>query len=530
MHPPDAGSPIPSEGPGEFSLRDRVAACLAVHDELKARTTLREVLEERVFLECLRVNRDRINEFPLLDIEQKGLIDILLRRGADHPGHSFIKGLIGEFIAALNRYGKARAGGTPEEAEALLADLSRAEALLVKCVQGGVYCCALVKDNVSDAVILHFGESSLARIEEITEHCEFDESWWRACLDSFVRERITAAHAGIVAKERYAVFREGGFAGVRLPFDAVLATLKGTDKAIQRTRVQAAYEGREETEEGRRAVTFLASFLASGGNPVTDAGTPPAVVRHLARMAAMDPAGTEYAGAAAPDSDEATARLGFLAAQVTALAAGAALALAVAAGDFARALRDFDARERRFILAMAGQFERERLERTMPLVLEFAYLQMLREMGREEGGKVVVRTVRVRRAVAAEVLALADPEGGGLTRIGRRRLFDADPERPDMLVWKPRTFEEMSGLCAVLQLDEAVAARIAALWETAPFRVDFLVAVNLEAVARVTPNPAPRVAEILARFGVAPRRAVRPQAAPADAGQTPKSPEGANQG
>lgn len=526
MQHPDAGSTAFEEPRGEFSLEDRVEACLVLHEELKERKTLREVLEERVFLECIRVNRDRINEFPLLEIEQKSLIDILLRRSAGLTGHARVKGLIGEFIAVLNRYGKARVVGAQEAASALLADLSRAEALLVKAVQGAVYCSSLIKDNVSDAIIKHFGESSVAMLDEITGRCEFDEPWWRAVMDTFVRERIAAGHAGMVAGEKYSVFREGGFVGVRMPFDAVLAALRGTDKAIQKTRVQSAFEDMEGTVEGGRVVDALGAFLSSGGG--IESGAAPAVVRHLARVAAMDPAGTEYAGAPSPDEDP--SRRDFLAAQVAALAAGAGLVLAVVTDDFERAIRDFDARERRIILAMTGRFERERLERTMPLVLEFAYLNLLREMGREEGGKVVIRTVRVRRAVAVEVQALPGHAGGGLTRIGRRRLFEDDPERPDLLVWKPRTVEELGELCAVLQIDGAVAAKLAAMWETAPFRVDILVAVNLEAVARVTPNPALRVAEILARFGVAPRRAARSPDTATTAGHTPSAPPGADRG
>ncbi|MFZ5810700.1 MAG: hypothetical protein ACOY4F_01505 [Thermodesulfobacteriota bacterium] len=528
MQHPDAGSTAYEKSRGEFSLEDRVEACLVLHEELKERKTLREVLEERVFLECIRVSRDRINEFPLLEIEQKSLIDMLLRRSADHPGHMRVKGLIGEFIAVLNRYGKARAAGAQEAASALFADLSRAEALLVKAVQGAVYCGSLIKDNVSDAIIKHFGESSVGMLDEITARCEFDEHWWRAVMNAFARERIAAGHAGMVAGEKYSVFREGGFVGVRLPFDAVLAELGGTDKAIQKTRVQNAFEDLEKADEGRRVVAALNAFLSSGEGPVSESGSAPAVGRHLARIAAMDPAGTDYAVEPSPDEDP--SRRDFLAAQVTALATGAGLVLAVVTSDFERAIRDFDARERRIILAMTGRFERDRLERTMPLVLEFAYLNLLREMGREEGGKVVFRTVRVRRAVAVEVQALADQPGGGLTRIGRRRLFEDDPEHPDMLVWKPRTVEELGELCAVLQLDETVAAKIAAMWETAPFRVDILVAVNLEAVARVTPSPALRVAEILARFGVAPRRAARSPDMATTAGQTPNAPPGADQG
>ena len=47
----------------------RFAACLERLEELKAVKARREVLEERVFLEFLRANRGRINEFPLLETE-----------------------------------------------------------------------------------------------------------------------------------------------------------------------------------------------------------------------------------------------------------------------------------------------------------------------------------------------------------------------------------------------------------------------------------------------------------------------------
>lgn len=513
-----------------FSAVERVDAYLERLEELKRGNALREVLEERVFLEFIRVNRDRINEFPLLDIEQKSLLDILLRRAQDHPGHLFLKGLVAEFLVALGKYGKARGAGAGEEAEARLADLSVAETVLVKCVQGAVYSCSLIKDNFSDAVILHFGESAVPEIEGITESREFDEAWWRAHLDVFVRDRVAKAHAGIVSGEKYAVFREGGFAGVRLPFDAVLATLGGTDKAIQKTRVQNAYESQEDEPENRPVTAFLASLLGTGKNPLTEARTPAPVLRHLGRIAAMDVSGRDRAAAPPPDSDEAEAGLDFLTRQVVALGVGAGLVQAVSLDDFGRSVRDFDARERRILSSLAGNFERVRLERLIPLLLEFAYVEFLRGKVRDEGGKVMIRTVRLRRAVEAEVAALTGTGEGDLTRIGRRRLFDADPERPDMLLWKPRTPEEMAALCGMLQLRESVMAGIAALWETAPFKVDVLAAVNLEAVAKVTSNPAQRVAEILARLGVAPRRPVQPQAAPA-APDPPQPPDpGTNQG
>ena len=63
-----------SEAAPPQDRESRFAACLAKLEELKTVKARREVMEERVFLEFLRVNRGRLNEFPLLETEQQSLM------------------------------------------------------------------------------------------------------------------------------------------------------------------------------------------------------------------------------------------------------------------------------------------------------------------------------------------------------------------------------------------------------------------------------------------------------------------------
>ena len=94
---------------------------------------------------------------------------MLLKRAEGlHPGYEAVKELLAAYILELNHYGKAKAVGDAAQTQRLAGKLERVETVLAKVLQGAVYATSLAKDNFSDAVIRHFGETSLAKIEEIT--------------------------------------------------------------------------------------------------------------------------------------------------------------------------------------------------------------------------------------------------------------------------------------------------------------------------------------------------------------------------
>jgi len=252
-----------SEAAPPQDRESRFAACLAKLEELKTVKARREVMEERVFLEFLRVNRGRLNEFPLLETEQQSLMDMLLRRAEGlHPGQAIIRERLVAYLVELNHYGKAKAVGDAAQVERLARKLEVEETLLAKMLQGAVYATSLVKDNLSDALIRHFGEGSLAKIEEITATMVFDEQYWRANIERFVKEEVLGAYDDILADRRYRLSREGQLLLVAYPFDAVLAKLMGTTKTISQTRIQSSFEETGDTEAGRRATEAVASVLA----------------------------------------------------------------------------------------------------------------------------------------------------------------------------------------------------------------------------------------------------------------------------
>ncbi len=486
----------------------RLAAYLARLEELKEANALREVLEERVFLEFIRVNRDRINEYPLLEVEQQSVTEILLRASGDHPGREFVKEKINNFLLALNRFGKAFAQGDEAAADPARTELVNAETILVKAVQGVVYAASLVKDNFSDAVIRHFGEESLHVIDRITETKDFDESYWKAYVEAFVKGKVTEAYEISIRQNRFGIFREGSFLVVRFHFDEVLSRLRGTDKEIQQTRVQKFFNERRKTEEGQKIRNFTASFLSGGDNPITQAGATASEILHVSSVAAIDTIGREFLEAFSPEAtlpkeaeeaDKELVRRDFVKEQLLSLCVGAAMVGSVVRRDFALALKGFDAKETMVIQKMAGNFESERLEKALLVILEFYFTHLLREKGEAEGAKVQVRTTRARRALKKDVDRL---EKFRLNRIRRKQVWEDDPDNPDMLLYRAKNIDEFKNVVEVLQLEENLKKAVYAMWSLASFKIDFLVLINLAAVGKVTTNLPQRIAEILSLYGI----------------------------
>ena len=148
--------------------------------------------------------------------------------------------------------------------------------------------------------------------------------------------------------------------------------------------------------------------------------------------------------------------------------------------------------------ALAQGLSIESLERVLFFLLESAFVGLLREKARDEGAKVTIKTAALRRAPLPAVDALTSR---GLTRIRKSQLFMQDPTRPDMLLFKTRTAQQLSSLMGVLQMEEPLQAQIRALWDHAPFRRDFLVAIDLAQVARTTQNVKAKLSDLLLKFG-----------------------------
>ena len=502
--PPQAAAgaveaPVPQDREGRFD------ACLAKLEELKAIKARREVMEERVLLEFLRVNRGRLNEFPLLETEQKSLMDMLLRRAEGlHPGQESVRERLVAYLVELNHYGKAKAVGNAAEMTRLAQTLEVEETILAKMLQGAVYASSLVKDNFSDAVIRHFVEGALAKLEELTATMVFDEQYWRANLEQFVKGEVHGAYDDILADRRYRIVREGQLLLVAFPFDAVLAKLKGTSKDIAPTRVQTAFVETTTTEPGRRATEAVASVLARNDFAPWASGADREELVFAARVAAMDAVAAEIAPGEAESvaaDEEAEAQRLFHMRQVAGLAVGAAVLLRVIREDFSKALREFSPKERTVLVAAAGYFDSQRVSRVLEEVMELDFAHLLRDKAAAEGGRIQIKTSRVRRAPRAAVDALA---AAGLSKIRRKQVFEDDPDQVESLLFKTRNASELGARLELLQVEPELARSVTGLWENAAYKVELYVCINLAALGKVTTNLSARITEILGRYGITP--------------------------
>ena len=213
--------------------------------------------------------------------------------------------------------------------------------------------------------------------------------------------------------------------------------------------------------------------------------------------------------------------LQFLVDQAVAEGVGAVIAVGVTREIFAQALNAFAPAATESIKALMGAFDFDSLERVLFYLLENQFLHLLRDLAAPEGGKLLVRSLRLRRTPQQGVEELF---AKGLTKIRKAKIWSQDPARPDMLVFRQRTGRELAATLTLLQMEETLSLAVLALWEAAGLKIEAVAQVDLEMVSRTTTNMRVRLAEILGRFGIHPGRkepAAEPAAEPEAGGENP---------
>jgi hypothetical protein len=89
-----------------------------------------------------------------------------------------------------------------------------------------------------------------------------------------------------------------------------------------------------------------------------------------------------------------------------------------------------------------------------------------------------------------------------MSKIRKKQLFGNDVTRENTLLFKARTAQKLSETMSMLSLEPELQQALARQWKQAVFRVDIMVLINLELVARTTTNLTVRLTEILEKYGV----------------------------
>ena len=495
----------------------RIDTYLPVLRRLKETSSRREVLEREMLLAVLLANKERIAEAPTQDGDQQALVSIISAQAQIYPAHAHYQDWMAQFLAAINQYEVAQRTGAKDQTGPLLDQLLNLEALLTKCLQGYIILSGVVRDEFNDVILVRFGENALADIDELTHAGFSDDHYWKELFDRFVFGFMNKAYAEILEKQRFKMARESSFIAVRIPLDAVQEQMHGTDKAIDKTRLQASYEAARQNPLGMRAAATLTQIFAALAKPIL----PPKAVRHdfelLAAVASMDPVMPQFVDVFvdgnpmeddgdAPEADNPArktallqARREFLKSQPLAMATGAALAMGVVREDLGRALQNFTAKEQEKLLTVAGAFEPDTLAAAHSLMLEYALCRLLSGKIEDEGGKVQVKCLKQHRAARADVEALSSR---GLNRIRQKLFFDEDPAAPDWLLFKAKSGQELADALRLSNIESALAHAISGLWTKMDYKSEVVVLINLTLVAKATQNVQAKLGEILAKLGV----------------------------
>lgn len=521
-------SPSGADGP-RLNTEQRLAAYQKKLRALKERSSLREVMERELLLKFIEVNKPRINEYPLLKSQQQSVIELLCARSG-HPGYEYIHKHIGTFIVLLAHYEKAAATKDTDRLDELEAGLVNTESMLIKCVQGIVYAMALITDNFEEIVLRYFGQEALKQYSGLIEKYELNDIFWNAFVEEFVASRVEEAHKEILEGEKYDISKEKNFLVIRFLFDDILSKLNPTDLQIENTRIQKNFADSVADESSVRRASLLRTILIKGVSNLSKA-------EHItqneygqgARIICMDSVGKEFEAAymarmeqareikANGDNRDADTikreqiEFKFLMDQVVAVGLGAAIAIGRTSDYLYKAMGEFVPDQIAGIKPLARDFSIPVLERILYFLLENHTIHMLQEAGRSEGGKIQVRSGRARRVSSATVDQLPN-----MSKIRKKQLFANDVTRENTLLFKPKTAKQMASAMSVLSLEPELQKGLSELWKKAVFRIDIMVLLNLELIAKTTTNVTAKLTEILEKYGVshkAPQKAEPEKAA-----------------
>jgi len=249
----------------------------------------REVLERELLLAVLQANRERLAESPALETDQQHLTGTIVSRAEPLPAHTLYREWASQFLVVLNQYEVAARTGATAQASALLDQLLNLESLLSKCLQGYIIFSGLIRDDFNDVILKRFGESALADIDEISHAGFSDDNYWKALLDRFVFGFIDKSFAEMLNKQQFKLSRDGAFVAVRFPLDAMLAEMPGTDKEIDKTRLQSTVEAARTDPMAMKAAAALTALLPGLDKPLLPSKSPRQDYEALALVASLDP-------------------------------------------------------------------------------------------------------------------------------------------------------------------------------------------------------------------------------------------------
>ncbi len=478
------------------SQEERLAAYVATLRQLKEKRSVRTVLERELLLEFIRLNQSRIDEFPLIEAQQRSISEILILHGSKYPLYTHARSMLTDFVQMLTKYSNAQVHTNTQELAALQPELINLEILLLKCIQGIVYSTTLALDNFSHVIVTYFGEKAYDTIDAILTEEPLGIRFWQRYITHFIGDSVTSAFADMARQEHYTLNREGDLLVLSYAFDQLLAALKSTTTPLHPSRIQQYFTA-QSADNAKHGLPLLRLLADKTGQPYTEAE-----LTHISRLICIDPSGKELESVqtriqSGVEADQ-TRALG-IQTQAMALAVGMTLGLNVMRDDFLQGPDVLDSKTVETLGTLLGPFDIPSLQRVLLFALENRFMALLRLCAGEDSGKMHIRSTYMRR-VSED--ALQTLRAHGLTRIQRNKIWIPDPDMADMFLFQPTTPQELKNILQLFQLPSALLREIILLWEAALPKISIKVFINLAMLARSTTNLNQKLTEILSRFGI----------------------------
>ncbi|XPV76946.1 MAG: hypothetical protein ACNI27_03215 [Desulfovibrio sp.] len=482
----------------------RIAAYIEKLSGLKQRKPLREVFEREMLLEILGNNKSIINEFPLLEQQQQGIITLLSHPAIEHPIYDYISKLMGNFVNQVNHLAVASRGKDQEQIDSLTVSVVNAETLIVKCIQGVVYAVGLFTDNYEEVALHYFGKQGMDFYNELIQAQAPDQLFWKQFINRFIVDHVERSYIeGVLAKE-HSLGREGQNVVLTFPFTIITSRMADSKANMDKTRIQTAYA---EAAAGEGELYEFCQKMYSIQIPAIIGEAPtPLEVSNATAIICIDPAAkalyktiTEAAGEkATPDEVRIIkAQREFAQEQLLAVGVGAHLAVRILQHYILTAQDYLPPKEEAVAARLASDLRVATCNVLMQYLLEQYMLFQLRQRLKDEGNKVQLRSVRKRVVQESEIDALSSMN---MNRIRKAKLFSAVAGKEGELAFKAKTPQQLAQLLTILGLEPELKKAVASLWEKANNEIDILAIIDMKLVARASTNVKVKLASILKLF------------------------------
>ena len=480
--------------------QERLDAYLAKLYALKAGNSLREVLEREMLLEFLRLNQQFIDEYPLLESQQRTVALIITQPlFSAHPGTEFIHQNADNFFIALNKYRHAEKSQDEKGMLSSASEIYNQEMVLIKCIQGMVYSLHLMLDNFFEETVRFFGLSAMPVYENLMKEYEVREKFWKAYFNEFFVKSMPLAYDSLADNKAIKITKTSAYIILTVPFDKILEALNSQEAPPELSRIQTKFMQVGSTAESLAYYRKILEILLRSDGGILAGSIPREELSSISKVVCIDDGIQHYAEEmeAKPAGADREASAAFLREQVLALTLGASMAMHVIKDDFAMALDWMPSKEIEAVRERLNDLDQASGYRLFFDLLQSYFMYFLQ--AKADGAKVQFRLTQQKRLPQNLIEELG---AKGLDVQLKAALWETDKSQPDMALFLPNSIKALQALIEPANLPVGLSETIVRLWGNALYKIEAHVIIDLAATAKTTTNLNKKLAEVLSLYGV----------------------------